>query len=525
MHSALLAGVNFAIACWLLAAAVLAVLGRATRRHHAMAWVAAALFLALAVSCVGHGIASLHAATSNLGMWRFGLITAQAAGVLGAALHLHVALLHARNPKTMPLAIGAYALAGLIELIVLRGGWAAFDDVRVAHVKAIGLDVIQAWAPPNLLSLSFFVLVPVLHLAAATLFGSSYLAGRRPSVFPFLGAGIVALFAVHDVLVLAGRMSGILCLPVAFALLAVLQQAASQAIHASVRHDFDTITGQLSDRILQVRRARRALRDMKGELGKKEHLAVVGEMAAVIANEVRNPLAVIANAVATLRRQGLARRDFDVLLEILNDEAHRLNRLVTDLLTYARPIALQRQCVVLAELSERASVLASHRCSAKVVFERESVRGQIWGDANLLRQVIDNLVDNAVQATGGAGSVRVSVQSALHDGRDGFVLAVIDDGEGMAQQIKARAKDPFFTTRPSGTGLGLAIVNRIVEAHGGELQLKSLLGEGSTVSVFLPVGAESSPPSESLRSLDAEPPISPRDLSTSDEVPKLGDSR
>lgn len=168
-------------------------------------------------------------------------------------------------------------------------------------------------------------------------------------------------------------------------------------------------------------------------------------------------------------------------------------------------------------------MLAAHRTEAKVSFDEGSVRGQVWGDSNLLRQVIDNLVDNAVQATGGTGNVQVDVKGTTKDGIDGYLVTVTDDGEGMDTQVRSRAKDPFFTTRPSGTGLGLAIVNRIVEAHGGELQLASRAGEGSTVSIFLPVGSESVPPPEPRRTLDTDPPMSSDDrLSTSSERPAVG---
>jgi signal transduction histidine kinase len=131
-------------------------------------------------------------------------------------------------------------------------------------------------------------------------------------------------------------------------------------------------------------------------------------------------------------------------------------------------------------------LVSKDRKSIKADFKIEGHDGRIWGDANLLRQVFDNLVVNAMQAMGMAGVLTVRVRAANQDGTDGVAVDIIDTGEGMDTQVRSRARDPFFTTRPSGTGLGLAIVDRIVDAHGGRLSIESRTGEGTTVSVFLP---------------------------------------
>jgi signal transduction histidine kinase len=107
---------------------------------------------------------------------------------------------------------------------------------------------------------------------------------------------------------------------------------------------------------------------------------------------------------------------------------------------------------------------------------------------------------------GGGGTVSLAVKPQTLEGTDGFAVSVTDEGEGMDTMVRSRAKDPFFTTRPSGTGLGLAIVNRIVEAHGGRLTLDSRSGEGTTVTVFLPIGSESVPPPQSTRPPASKPP-------------------
>jgi signal transduction histidine kinase len=245
----------------------------------------------------------------------------------------------------------------------------------------------------------------------------------------------------------------------------------------------------------------------KEELVRKEQLAVVGELAAVIAHEVRNPLAIIANAVAGLRKEVISRDDHETLLSILDEETSRLNRLVTDLLRYARPVNVQKTSFSLSDLLERAlGHLKAEGSGICATLSFECGEERIWADGNLLRQVFDNLVDNAVQAMGGGGTLSVRVRAAAEDGVDGVAVDIIDTGEGMDTHVSSRARDPFFTTRPSGTGLGLAIVDRIVEAHGGRFSIDSHAGEGTTVTVFLPVGSPSEPPSARHVRLPRKPP-------------------
>jgi signal transduction histidine kinase len=148
---------------------------------------------------------------------------------------------------------------------------------------------------------------------------------------------------------------------------------------------------------------------------------------------------------------------------------------------------LQRSDFSLVDVLDRAlSLVTKDRKSIRAELKVDGHDGRIWGDPNLLRQVFDNLVVNAVQAMGAGGTLTVCIRAALENGSYGVAVDIIDTGEGMDSQVRSRARDPFFTTRPSGTGLGLAIVDRIVDAHGGYLAIDSRTGEGTTVTVFLP---------------------------------------
>jgi signal transduction histidine kinase len=336
------------------------------------------------------------------------------------------------------------------------------------------------------------------------------LGGRRDGIIPLLGAACMSGTTIHDALLAMGIGGGTwlsLFGNAAF----VFAGAGAFLVRSSV------LSKELTDQSLELKRrsgelrqSYEELREAQRELTRKEQLAAVGELAAVIAHEVRNPLAIISNAVAGLRRRETAPNDRETLLTILKEESSRLNRLVGDLLRYARPVNVQRQLVSVREIIERTVTSTGLRDAMPVEIKEEGEIHAIWGDPGLLRQVFDNLIENAVQAMGGsmsesnAGSyprsraLSISLRSVRRDTLDGVHIDVQDTGEGMDPHVRVRAKDPFFTTRPSGTGLGLAIVDRIVEAHDGEISITSRTGAGTTVSVFLPIGAPVPPSSGAL---------------------------
>ncbi len=232
------------------------------------------------------------------------------------------------------------------------------------------------------------------------------------------------------------------------------------------------------------------------ELQHKQQLASVGELSAVIAHEVRNPLAIIKNATSNLRRQQLRHSDRDVLLGILDEESDRLNRLVNELLTFASPVVPRgrsiRVCVMIShaiELARKARAQEAERIMFDV--DLSGSPESIACDPDLLQQALVNITENALQAMpdGGKFSVRAS-QTTLRD-RPAVALLFSDTGEGMELDVRAKATDPFFTTRPTGTGLGLAIVERIMRAHHGELAIQSVRGQGTTVTLTVPTDRES----------------------------------
>lgn len=223
------------------------------------------------------------------------------------------------------------------------------------------------------------------------------------------------------------------------------------------------------------------LRSMEEAVQRSERLADLGRVAAGLAHELRNPLASLSGSIELLRDQvpeGERR-----LLDIALREAARLNDLVTEFLAFARPPPLRRVRTDLAELlAETLDVFRHDPGAAGVRLERTLRATPVECDAGQIRQVAWNLLRNAAQAVAPAGG-KVKVTCAPE--ADGAYFAVIDDGPGIPPGDLARMFLPFHTTKPSGSGLGLAIVQRIVDAHGGQVSVRSAPGEGARFEVHL----------------------------------------
>jgi signal transduction histidine kinase len=221
----------------------------------------------------------------------------------------------------------------------------------------------------------------------------------------------------------------------------------------------------------------------------------LGELAAVVAHEVRNPVAVIFNALATLKPPVIRPDSTEAsLLRIIGEEASRLNRMVTVLLDFARPQPLEIRVVALDTVA-RAALEAARvgRDSGDRAVEIEVGDGDchIACDEQLVHQALVNLVANALDAPARRRPVRVEVSPA----DEGVAVRVIDDGAGVLPEHAARLFTPFFTTRPTGTGLGLAVVARILRAHGGTAIHEPSAGGGATFVVWLPRSRSSASPS------------------------------
>lgn len=233
-----------------------------------------------------------------------------------------------------------------------------------------------------------------------------------------------------------------------------------------------------------LRRSYEVLARTQLALVERERLAAVGELAAVVAHEVRNPLAVIFNCIVTLEKTAGQGVDARPLLGILSEEANRLNQIVSELLDFARPGEVHLLDESLEEIVTGAVGAVKGAQPTPVAidleFERQPRRQML--DARLMRRAVINLVTNAVQASPSGGRIVVRVL----DEPLGARLEVTDDGPGIPTSVQARIFEPFFTTKSFGTGLGLSIVKHVAEVHHGEVLVRSGEGKGTTFTIRLP---------------------------------------
>jgi len=214
-------------------------------------------------------------------------------------------------------------------------------------------------------------------------------------------------------------------------------------------------------------------------------LAALGQFAAAIAHDIRTPLTSISLNVQILRRKLQLSDDDREHLDIALEELARLDRSVAEILDFAKPVKLTAEEIDVGDLLEDAAKGLSPVLSERGVALRYEPSSSltIHGDPQRLRQVLANLVGNAADASRPGAEVTLRATPA----NDGQVAIEIEDrGSGIGAEDLPRIFEPFFTTRPDGTGLGLAICHKVVRAHGGDIRVRSTVGEGSTFTVMLP---------------------------------------
>ena len=234
-----------------------------------------------------------------------------------------------------------------------------------------------------------------------------------------------------------------------------------------------------------------ALNTLQSRLSRTEKLATLGQMAAGIAHELRNPLVGIGSTASLLldefERSDPRREEIDMILH----EAKRMDRIVNQIVEYARTRELALVQFGLSDLINRVLKLLSGPLEAKHLKVRTSISqgaDHLYADRDQLEQVLLNVIDNAIDASPKYGlSMEIAAYKLLHQEQPGIMIQIRDAGKGIPPEALSRVFEPFFTSgKRNGTGLGMAICKNIVERHHGYIHLTSAVGEGTVVSIWLP---------------------------------------
>jgi two-component system sensor histidine kinase HydH len=233
----------------------------------------------------------------------------------------------------------------------------------------------------------------------------------------------------------------------------------------------------------QTRRSKKELRTMEDHVKRVEKMAAIGEMAAGLAHEIKNPLASLSGSIQLLREDMRYDPDHDRLMQIILREADRLSSLANNFLLYARPPAGKLESIKLDRaVLEAAELFEKDGSNNGRITISQKVTPNIWitMDPGHLHQILWNLLLNAAEAIEAEGRIAIEMFPLKNKH---VCVKIIDDGCGMSKETLASIFDPFFTTKTNGTGLGLSIVHRILEAYDAWLNVESELNQGTAVTL------------------------------------------
>ena len=233
---------------------------------------------------------------------------------------------------------------------------------------------------------------------------------------------------------------------------------------------------------------------LEAQVARQEHLSALGNLAATVAHEIRNPLNAISMGLQRLKSEFRPTQDeqeYSRFIELMRQEVQRLNSIVEQFLSLARPLKLKPEELRIDKLLEELALLAGSDAGAanvQIKVDAPADLSSVRADRNYLKQVLLNLILNGIQAMPGGGTLTLAARTSRAD----LLLTVADTGAGIEPRLLARIFEPYFTTKSNGSGLGLAIARRIVEAHGGQINIESEVGQGSLFRISIPLAGPES---------------------------------
>lgn len=311
---------------------------------------------------------------------------------------------------------------------------------------------------------------------------------------------------IHDVqwiLIAAVSFAILLCFVLLFVLLVLIERPLEELMDTIARvrrgdltarvsfakreDDIGQLGRQFNEMIERLDQNRQEIDEFhKREMARAEHLATLGELAAGLAHEIRNPLAGIAGVVDIMGKELPANSASRAVIGDVHREILHIQAILNDLLSYARPRPPAFHPANLNTTVEQALLLARQQVLTKPIeisFEANPSLPMVEHDPALIQQVVLNLAMNGIQAISGKGLVRV----VLDEDQEYALVRVSDTGRGIPSEALPRIFKPFFTTRSEGTGLGLSLANSIVQSHGGRIEVSSTPGKGSQFKIWLPL--------------------------------------
>lgn len=228
------------------------------------------------------------------------------------------------------------------------------------------------------------------------------------------------------------------------------------------------------------------VRSLRKEIARSQRLASVGRLAAGVSHEIRNPLSSIKGFATYFKERYYDIPENQQISNLMIQEVDRLNRVVSQLHEFARPITVSKKSIQIKAFLKDSLKLVERQASEANISIRTDFdleKDEILIDSDRINQVLLNLYLNAIESMDNGGSLTVTL--AKNSKKNGIEIKVSDTGTGITENDLSHIFDPYFTTKASGTGLGLAIAHNIMEAHGGEITIESRLGQGTGVTIFL----------------------------------------